>query len=60
MDINYHKDIKTQMKDCTIIGDLGCLSCNINLNTPMSNNQNNYKKHSPIYLANQEKELKLI
>lgn len=53
-DVNYLKDIKTQMKACTIIGDKGYLSSeiqlnlletyNINLNTPMRSNQNNYKK----------------
>jgi len=58
-DINYLKDIKTQMKDCTIIGDLGYLSCeyqlnlfetcNINLSTPMRSNQNNYKKQPYIF-----------
>ncbi len=43
-DINYLKDIKTQISDCTLIGDRGYLSaeiqlnlfetCNIKLNTP--------------------------
>lgn len=50
-DIHYLKDIKAQMKDCTIIGDKGYLSteiqlnlfesCNIKLNTPMRKNQEN-------------------
>jgi hypothetical protein len=50
-DINYLKDIKHQISDCTLIGDRGYLSaeiqlnlfetCTIKLNTPMRNNQNN-------------------
>jgi hypothetical protein len=53
-DINYLKDIKHQISDCTLIGDRDYLSaeiqlnlfetCNIKMNTPMRNNQNNYKK----------------
>jgi len=53
-DINYFKDIKAQIKDCTLIGDKGYLtaniqlnlfeSCNIKLNTPMRTNQHGYKK----------------
>ncbi|AUS05095.1 IS982 family transposase [Pseudotamlana carrageenivorans] len=52
-DINYLKDIKMQISDCTLIGDKGYLSteiqlnlfetCNITLNTPMRSNQKNYK-----------------
>ena len=58
-DINYLKDIKNQISDCTIIGDRGYLSAeiqlnlfetrNIKLNTPMRNNQNNYKKQPYIF-----------
>jgi len=53
-DINYLKDIKMQISDCTLIGDRGYLSaeiqlnlfksCNIKLNTPMRNNQKKYRK----------------
>lgn len=55
-DVNYLKDIKTQISDCTLIGDRGYLSaeiqlnlfetCNIKLNTPMRNNQRNHKTQS--------------
>jgi hypothetical protein len=58
-DINYLKDIKHQTSDCTLIGYRSCLSaeiklklletCNIKLNTPMRNNQNNYKKQPYIF-----------
>ena len=58
-DVNYLKDIETQISDCTLIGDRGYLSaeiqlnlfetCNIKLNTPMRNNQNNYKKQPYIF-----------
>lgn len=58
-DINYLKDIKNQISNCTLIGDRGYLSaeiqlnlfesCNIKLNTPMRNNQNNYKKQLYIF-----------
>jgi len=52
--INYLKDIKVQISDCTLIGYTGYLSaeiqlnlfetCNIKLNTPMRSNQKDYKK----------------
>ena len=52
--INYLKDIKHKISDCTLIGDCGYLSteiqlnlfetCTIKLNILMRNNQNNYKK----------------
>lgn len=52
-DIHYLKDIKTQLSDCTIIGDKGYLSseiqlnlfesANIQLNTPKRKNQKEYK-----------------
>ena len=58
-DVNYLKDIKMQISDCTLIGDRGYLSaeiqlnlfeaCNITLNTPMRNNQKNYKKQPYIF-----------
>ncbi len=58
-DVNYLKDIKTQISDCTLIGDRGYLSaeiqlnlfetCNIKLNTPMRNNQKDYKKQPYVF-----------
>ena len=58
-DVNYLKDIKAQISDCTLIGDRGYLSaeiqlnlfetCNIKLNTPMRNNQKDYKKQPYIF-----------
>lgn len=58
-DIHYLKDIKMQISDCTLIGDRGYLSadiqlnlfetCNIKLDTPMRNNQKNYKKQAWIF-----------
>ena len=52
--INYLKDIKMQISDCTLIGDRGYLSVgyqlnlfeyqNIILETPMKVNQHNYKE----------------
>jgi len=58
-DINYLKDIRTQIRDCTLIGDRGYLSaeiqlnlfenCNIRLNTPMRTNQKEYKKQPYIF-----------
>jgi hypothetical protein len=58
-DVNYLKDIRSQISDCTLIGDRGYLSaeiqlnlfetCNIKLNTPMRNNQKNYKKQPYIF-----------
>lgn len=58
-DINYLKDIKLQISDCTLIGDRGYLSaeiqlnlfesCNITLNTPMRSNQNQYKKQPFVF-----------
>ncbi len=48
-----------QISDCTLIGDRGYLSakiqlnlfesCNIKLNTPMRNNQKNYKKQPYVF-----------
>lgn len=58
-DIHYLKDITTQMRNCTLIGDKGYLStkiqlnlfetCNIKLNTPMRNNQKRYKEQPYIF-----------
>lgn len=58
-DIHYLKDIQTQIKDCTLIADKGYLSseiqlnlfetCKIKLNTPMRNNQKNYKKQAYVF-----------
>ena len=58
-DIHYLKDIKAQMSDCTLIGDKGYISseiqlnlfesCNIKLNTPMRKNQENYKNQPYIF-----------
>lgn len=52
-DIHYLKDIKQQIKDCTLLGDKGYLSAeyqldlftkhNIKLEIPMRKNQKNYK-----------------
>jgi hypothetical protein len=52
-DIHYLKDIKQQIKDCTLLGDKGYLSSeyqldlfssyNIKLEVPMRKNQKNYK-----------------
>ncbi len=64
-DIHYLKDIKQQMSDCTLIGDKGYLSaeiqlnlfesCNIKLSTPMRNNQLNYKKQPYIFRKNRKR-----
>lgn len=58
-DIHYLKDIKTQLNDCTLIGDKGYLSaqvqlnlfesCNIKLSAPMRANQYNYKKQPFVF-----------
>lgn len=58
-DIHYLKDIKSQIKDCTLIADKGYLSSefqlnlfetyNIKLNTPMRRNQKNYKEQPYIF-----------
>ena len=58
-DVNYLKDIKQQLTDCTPLGDRGYLSsewqldlfttCNIKLNTPMRNNQIDYKQQPYIF-----------
>ena len=58
-DINYLKDIKNQMSNCMLLADRGYLStqwqldlftsCNIKLDTPMRNNQINYKEQPYIF-----------
>lgn len=58
-DINYLKDIRTQISDCTLIGDRGYLSAdvqlnlfetlNIKLSTPMRSNQYDYKKQPYVF-----------
>jgi hypothetical protein len=58
-DIHYLKDIKSQISNCVLIADKGYLSaqiqlnlfesCNIRLNTPMRENQKNYKKQPYIF-----------
>ncbi|QMU63258.1 MAG: IS982 family transposase [Flavobacteriaceae bacterium] len=58
-DINYLKAVKMQIKSATLIGDRGYLSAevqlnlfetyDIKLNTPMRNNQNQYKKQAYIF-----------
>ena len=68
-DIKYLKDIKMQMNDCTLIGDKGYLSaevqlnlfesCNIKLNTPMRSNQKAYKKQ-PYVLRNKRKRIETL
>ena len=58
-DINYLKDIKMQIKDCTLIADRGYLSakvqlnlfetCNITLDTPMRRNQKDFKQQAYVF-----------
>ncbi|RED50106.1 IS982 family transposase [Seonamhaeicola aphaedonensis] len=58
-DINYLKDIKAQLNDCTLIGDKGYLSakvqlnlfqsCNIKLSTPMRTNQYDHKRQPFVF-----------
>ena len=58
-DIHFLQDIKHQMNNCTLIGDRGYLStqvqtdlfnyANIKLDTPMRNNQKNYQKQKYIF-----------
>lgn len=54
-DLHYLKDIKTQFRDCRLLGDKGYLSAQYKLNlfenhqikleVPMRKNQNGYQKH---------------
>lgn len=58
-DVNYLKDIRNQLTDCTLLGDRGYLSaewqldlftdCNIRLDTPMRNNQTGYREQTYIF-----------
>lgn len=58
-DIQFLKDVKSQLSDCVLIGDRGYLSstqqldlfetANIVLETPMRINQNGYKKQAYIF-----------
>jgi len=58
-DIHFLQDIKHQMNNCTLIGDRGYLStqvqtdlfnyANIKLDPPMRNNQKNYQKQKYIF-----------
>lgn len=58
-DIKYVKEIKSQLSDCTLIGDRGYISAEIqldlfqtvkiNLQTPMRKNQNDYQKQTYIF-----------
>lgn len=58
-DINYLQDIKYQLKNCLLLGDLGYLSAsyqinlfesqNIRLETPMRKNQSNYREQPYIF-----------
>jgi hypothetical protein len=59
------QDIKQQMKDCTLIGDRGYLSANIQidlfnyanikLETPMRSNQKDYKKQPYILMKSRKR-----
>ncbi len=58
-DVNYIKDIQHQLSNCTLIGDRGYISaeiqfdlfetCKTNLDTPMRANQINYKKQPYVF-----------
>ena len=58
-DVNYLKDIQAQINNCTLIGDRGYLSAEIQLNlfetskiklsTPMRSNQKNYKEQPYVF-----------
>ena len=58
-DIHFLKDIREQMRDCTLIGDRGYLSAevqidlfnyaNIQLDTPMRTNQKDYKPQFSLF-----------
>lgn len=58
-DIQYLKDIKHQIKNCTLLGDRGYLSseqqlnlfesCQIKLEVPMRKNQHNYRQQPYIF-----------
>ena len=58
-DIKYLQDVKAQISNCTLLGDMGYLSANVQLNlfeevkiilqTPMRKNQINYRKQPYLY-----------
>ncbi len=58
-DVNYLKDIRQQINDCTLLGDRGYLSAqvqmdlfnsyNIKLNTPMRRNQKEFREQPYIF-----------
>lgn len=58
-DVNYLKDIQAQINNCTLIGDRGYLSAEIQINlfetskiklsTPMRSNQKNYKEQPYVF-----------
>jgi hypothetical protein len=64
-DIHFLKDIKPQFKNCTLIGDRGYLSANIQidlfnyanikLETPMRSNQKDYKKQPYILMKSRKR-----
>lgn len=64
-DIHFLQDIKQQMKDCTLIGDRGYLSANIQidlfnyanikLETPMRSNQKDYKKQPYVLMKSRKR-----
>lgn len=64
-DINFLKDIKNQISDCTLLGDRGYLSAevqldlfnsmNIKLETPMRANQKNYKKQPYVFMKSRKR-----
>ena len=64
-DIHFLKDIKHQMNNCTLLGDRGYLSANvqidlfnyanIKLETPMRSNQKNYKKQSYLFMKSRKR-----
>ena len=64
-DIHFLKDIKHQMNNCTLLGDRGYLStnvqvdlfnyANIKLETPMRSNQKDYKKQSYKFMKSRKR-----
>jgi len=58
-DIQYLKDIKHQIKNCTLLGEIGYLSseqqlnlfesCEIKLEVPMRKNQHNYRQQPYVF-----------
>ncbi len=64
-DIHYLKDVKHQLKDCTLLGDKGYLSSdyqldlfqtsNIKLTIPTRKNQLNHKKHPYVFRKNRKR-----